>query len=544
MTQSAMARLSETSQAAVIDDPLPRFAEENAKFWLPFTEKIERTSAKCVLVDFLVPDPCYYIGNAAIAKYLQSFIGCDVLALVPNDHVPMMRKVARSFGIDRVIVEPSHAEPDQKFLPAVGRIIGHMKKDDRKKRLLELSVNSVAIGDLVYDSYIRHSGKSELTTLDDDVVRILYDSLARLDHYTRVLRQFDVVATVQGHVVYQRFGILARLALQEGASVYCRKFAESRFTVRHYRRLEDATQYEYRFSQQEFNLVWDGIRNAAIAGGREYLTKRLAGQHDDMDAAQAFGSDKKHYTRQELTASLGLSPERPIAFIMPHVLCDSPHANSWFLYPDFHEWLVQTLEGAVANDRVNWIIKPHPSEHLASGDTTAKMVAAPIVRGVSHVAFAPADLNTAALPQLADVIVTGIGTPGMELPAMGVPTILAGESPYSGFGFTIEPTSREEYQHLLASIENVPELSREQMERALVYLYLYMELSRVESALVPNLGAAPGRTIEETNRLKLVEATKMVRGFRSVEEDPVYVNFKKQVEEGAEHMLNFDWLGR
>ncbi len=543
MTQRATAPLPEPSRAAVSDDPIPRFVEENAKFWLPFTDGIERTSDKCILVDIMISDPRYFIGNATVAKYLQSFMGCDIAALIPAQNQSIYRRLAQSFGIRRTITEPAHSQPNQKIMAKVKQILNHINDGNLKERLLDLKIDSLSVGDLIYDSYIRHSKKSELSSIDDVLVGIIYDALVRFDHYSRMLRELDVAATVQGHVVYQRYGFLARLALRQGASVFGRKSALSRFTVRHYRSLMDGNQYEYRFSQQEFDLIWDGYRDLAVAGGREHLAKRFSGQHDDRCEVQAFGIDKKLYNRQELTALLGLSPDRPTAFIMPHVLCDAPHTDSWFLYPDFHEWLVETLKGAVANNRVNWVIKPHPSERSASGDTTARQVAAPFVDGTSHMAFAPADLNTAAVPQLADAIVTGNGTAGVELAAMGIPAILAGETPYSGFGFTVEPTSREEYQNLLATIEDLPRLTDEQTERAVAYLYLYMELSRVKSALVPDLERKPDYTVEDYELSLLVEATDLIRGFRSVEEDPVYVNFKKQFESGAEHILNFDWLG-
>ncbi len=523
--------------------PFEDFTRENEKIWLPFTERLTKPSDKCILVDLLVTHPGYFIGNATVAKYLQSLLGCNVVGLVPSLETPGLIAMVKSFGIEKVIVEPDFSKQSGELLPAVKQVIEFIKGGDLKTRLLNIRFNDNLVGDLIYDSYLRETGKSEVAGIDDGLVTFIYTACAYVAHYGRVMSDLDVVATVQGHVVYNRFGILARLALSKGATVYGKKYAEAPFTVRCYRTLEDVMTFEYTFSAEEFDALWRVNRDLAIDGGRRYLAERFAAQTPDGDVMLAFGPEKKLYGRQELAQELGLPQGRFTAFIMPHVHCDSPHRNRGMLYQDFHDWLIDTIDQAVTNDRVNWIIKPHPSEHCYENAVTTRQLAAGLVADVPHVAIAPDDLNTAALPELADAIVTAVGTVAAELPAVGIPAVIAGEGPISGLGIANEPKTLDEYRRILATIEDLPKPTQEQMERALAYIYFSFKLCRVDSSLIPPTDLASSEAYDRNFFEYWKAAAELARNFGGVENDPLYANIRRQVETGADHVLNFDWFG-
>ena len=68
-----------------------------------------------------------------------------------------------------------------------------------------------------------------------------------------------------------------------------------------------------------------------------------------------------------------------------------------------------------------------------------------------------------------------LGTAGVEFAALGViPSILAGVTYYSGFGFTIEPKNRDEYFRTLNSIEKIGRLTKAQQDIAR-WVFLYIE---------------------------------------------------------------------
>jgi hypothetical protein len=81
----------------------------------------------------------------------------------------------------------------------------------------------------------------------------------------------------------------------------------------------------------------------------------------------------------------------------------------------------------------------------------------------AHVCFLRADteINTRSLFPLVDCVLTVNGTVGMEFPCFGIPAVVAGTGRYNGYGFTVEPQSREEYFETLRNIGKIERLSED-----------------------------------------------------------------------------------
>ena len=58
---------------------------------------------------------------------------------------------------------------------------------------------------------------------------------------------------------------------------------------------------------------------------------------------------------------LGLSSDRKVAVIFPHILWDGSFFWGEDLFDDYTHWLVETIRAASANTRLQWVVKLHPS---------------------------------------------------------------------------------------------------------------------------------------------------------------------------------------
>jgi hypothetical protein len=174
-------------------------------------------------------------------------------------------------------------------------------------------------------------------------------------------------------------------------------------------------------------------------------------------------------------AELGLDPSKKTAAVFSHVLWDANLFWGEDLFEDYGEWFVETLRAAVANDRVNWIVKLHPAnlwKRQLDGVDTELAELALIRRHLGelppHVKLVLPETRISAdsLYPMIDWGVTVRGTVGMELPCFGIPALTAGTGRYSGLGFTEDSSSREEYIGRLGRIERIGRLAPEAVLRA------------------------------------------------------------------------------
>jgi hypothetical protein len=109
-----------------------------------------------------------------------------------------------------------------------------------------------------------------------------------------------------------------------------------------------------------------------------------------------------------------------------------------------------------------------------------------------HIRFmgSHADFNALSIRFVADAIITCLGTAGMEYACVGIPCLLAGESPYSGFGFALEPESVAEYEGWLRRIDRIPKLNEEQIKYAKIVMFFELAMMQDSPYLFcPEYGA-------------------------------------------------------
>ena len=205
--------------------------------------------------------------------------------------------------------------------------------------------------------------------------------------------------------------------------------------------------------------------------------------------ATYFGRWNQGWTQElspeQVVERIGLDPARKTAVLFSHVLWDANMFYGRDLFADQEEWFVETLLAACANDRVNWVVKLHPANVWKRKRDRAEGELGELVAIRDRVGALPphvrlllpdSEIATRSLFAVTDWGVTIRGSIGFELPCFGTPVLTAGTGYYSGHGFTVDSASREEYLARVASIEEIPPLSPEQVLLARKHAYALFRL--------------------------------------------------------------------
>jgi hypothetical protein len=211
----------------------------------------------------------------------------------------------------------------------------------------------------------------------------------------------------------------------------------------------------------------------------------------------------------ELRRRLALDPSRKTAVIFPHIVWDATLFWGADLFPNYEDWLVETVRAACDNPRVNWIIKIHPA-HVAKSAmeryrgepaelTAIRERVGPLP---PHLTVIPpdTDINTFSLFAVMDYCLTVRGTIGIEAASFGARVLTAGTGRYDHRGFTTDADSRGAYLAMLAALETLPPLSPAERSRA--QRFAYGAFVRRPLPLTA-LSIEHARDIEATTRIRL-----------------------------------------
>lgn len=487
----------DSSLASVVDgfieeftfgDRTKYFIETNESEWEDFMAERGRPSSGDLLVDVTLDNPGYYFPHNLLANYIARELDLEPVCLLGGVQNRRLKRICESYGFDRfVYLNLRKAHPAitlKSYLDARDRF-GQLETG---KDLLDLKYGGIPIGDLVYNTYLRRTGEGTISEINDDLLPYVSDAILYKNFYDHVFDEYNVEAVVQTHLFYYKCGILARTALDRDVDVYARDFGPVSFILKKYDELDEARTSPIRPSPSLVDYVAEHHHTEAIEKAERYLNDRLSGQTDAEVANRAYGEDTNSLTREAAFKDHSLPTDHPIAVIMPHVFTDAVHSYSWLLFQDYLTWFRKTLEHAIEQSSVNWLVKPHPSAELYDCEQTVADEFDRIAgRGDHNVVLIPETTNTSSLIDIADAVITARGTAGLEFACFGVPSIIAGESKYSGFDVAIEPQTKREYFEALNRIPELTELEDRQVALAKILTYVQFMVTRIRTDIVPDI---------------------------------------------------------
>jgi hypothetical protein len=449
-----------------LDEAVSAFVAANARYW----PAAESRSSSAVLIEGHLAEygPNYLFRTAVAAKALAEAgaLDIDVVFNGFTNRWTTAKRVYRSFGIGNFVFLGSRFLLGNIWRRVVSAIFA--LRTTRELRtpddILRIAYGGIRVGDLIYDDVLKLCATETIERIDRDVTRAVRNSYFFFLQYQALFAGRRYKYYVSTHTAYSEYGILCRVALAHGIPVI--------------ETTDIQMSYYTDDPKQKLPTYHDGIKSAIVkvlddpgtdshgiyAAAEDALQKRLASQIQQLDAQKAFRG--RIYTRENLRDALGLAGNRKTAFVLAHVFSDAPHLSSGMLHADYYRWLASTLEICARAVDVVWIVKPHPSSEIYGEKGMVEDMVARL--GAENVKLCPQDLNTRSLESCADALVTVHGTAGLEFSCVGIPVVLAGKPFYSGFGFSIEPTSVAEYEQALLGLSNVAPLTAEQRHRAIL----------------------------------------------------------------------------
>lgn len=394
-----------------------------------------------------------------------------------------------------------------------------LKRMDYDWFIASAKLNEIKVGDLIYDSYVRH-GHTYINPWKrlDKLIKLTLRAALICNVLEKLFAVNRVKLVVVSTTVYGSLGgLLARIALKKHIPVIVSTGIFAKRLTKESDAFKSFYQIEPNFLRH-IDHVPDWKQQL-----EEYLEKRFSGnifQHDVLNAYK----DKKQYSKKKLLAKLGISSQDNIfiAYVMPHAFSDAVHGAGPILFRDYYQWYVKTLDHIATIDNVLWIVKPHPSSYKYGEEGIAEAVFRKL--NAKNVVLCPVDMTTASVFDTADAVVTVRGTIGIEAPCMGVPAVLAGDAPFGGYGFTHDPKTQEEYFQILSNIKGLKRLTEAQMTKARQALYWY-HLSRFsKSTVIPGIKITPGQTKEAVEQLwdKIFRDLRINLKTKTFVEDPYY----------------------
>jgi hypothetical protein len=319
--------------------------------------------------------------------------------------------------------------------------------------------------------------------------------------YERLLDEVEPEVVVAHHGIYVPQGIVAAVARKRGARVVTWNPAYRRkcFIFSH-----DDTYH--RTLMEEPAEAWQTapLTSEQQARIESYLESRRRGDQDWISFHRA-GNGRGAGDLASLAAG-----ERPLVVAYTNVFWDAQLHYASNAFADQREWLIDTVGWFAQRPDLQLVVRVHPAE-VTGSPPSRQLAAAEIAQAFptppANVRIVGPDspVSSYALAERADTAILYASKLGVELSAVGIPVIVAGEAWVRGKGITTDVASKAHYRELLAALPARRRLDPAHRQRALAYAHHFffrrmIPIACVEPARGPRRFTIAARRLSDLTR--------------------------------------------
>lgn len=216
------------------------------------------------------------------------------------------------------------------------------------------------------------------------------------------------------------------------------------------------------------DIPWNEQRETELM---DYLQSRWHGTQDWI-----WFHEKPEFELQKIADRLGIDFSRTCVGLLTSVMWDAVLHYPSNAFPNMLEWIKTTIEYFIDRPELQLIIRIHPGE--IRGTLPARQRIADEIAGAypalpKNITVIPpeADISTYAVMMQCDAVIIYNTKTGIELAAMGIPVIVAGEAWIRNKGFALDVGNREEYLQILKKLPLGKRMDKASHAKAQQYAY-------------------------------------------------------------------------
>jgi hypothetical protein len=327
--------------------------------------------------------------------------------------------------------------------------------------------------------------------------RYLEAAILSVRAYRRLLSQQRYDVALFHHGLYVPQGLVGEVCREAGVRVvnWVVAYRNNSFilsegdTYHHTLMTEPAAEWR--------EMAWGETQRAEIAA---YLKSRWRGERDWIGF-----HEKPEEDAEALAASLGLDLAKPVIGMLSNVVWDAQLHYPSNAFPSLIDWAVRTIDYFKGRPDLQLLLRIHPAEVRGTSPSRQPLEAEirkrfPVLPANVFVIPPESPVSTYAAMELCDsVLIYGTKT-GVELTAVGIPVVVAGEAWIKNKGLTLDASTPEAYFAILDSLPLNRRLEPEVVEQARKYAFHFFFrrmmplpfLEKVSSNLffTPNIASA------------------------------------------------------
>lgn len=364
------------------------------------------------------------------------------------------RKLYKSIGVDFFISDRSYMSYWN--ISDIKSLLNIFFKTKKKSQVLDIKINNLYLGDLIYDTYIRYYYSPTIALLNFNFFSILFHSMGLIRNINKINNRYDVQLYIAQYTNYVNSGIPCRILTN--MDIRSIALGNDLNIVKELTQNDPKRAPNHQLYKERFNLMED--QGNKIKKGLERLNLRVSGNIDIVGMRNSSFSD-----------SIDTEFDKNIeGVIFLHDIFDAQHMYEQFCFNDLYEWTIFNLE-LIRKEKLKIAVKPHINQKKES----LKIIEY-LMKKYDDIHWIDSTTSNNVIFQNISFGCTVFGTIITELAYNNIIPICCGDNPTSSFDYSYQANSVEEYKDLILNYKNLN--FRPSKDEIGTFMYMHYESNK------------------------------------------------------------------
>ncbi len=356
-------------------------------------------------------------------------------------------RIYKSFGTKKIFRPQINFNQKRKAQNKFNKI---KKNIYNKEDVLNIEIENIRIGDLLYDTYLKKFMKPTLDLNDKKFEVMLFDFCKLFYFWKDYIENNNIKAIVGVHTSYA-YGLILRIGIHKNIKTYA-------VSIRKINRLSKKMKYiagEFFNFPEIFKKISLDVKAKGLESARQKLDKRfqgIAGVEADLISSE-ISSFSKVFMESKIEQN-----HKVKILISPHDFFDAVHSKGDILFPDFYEWML--FLGEMSNvTNYDWYIKNRPnfSGKFQKFQPYTNYTINNLLKKFKKIKRLPNNYShNQIIKEKINFVFTCYGSVGTEYPLFNIPVVNASRNnPHHRYNFNINPKSIEELKTIILNLPNI-----------------------------------------------------------------------------------------
>jgi hypothetical protein len=460
------------------------YIKNNKNLWNK--KKIENIKDFYIAIDCTSSHPFNLIQNLVIGKYLQKIFNYKILIIDTfNDNY--RSQLYDSFLISNIFFLGKIF--DLKLFTKVIKILNNLLYNiNNIEDFINLRYENIEVGKISYDDYLRNTFKGTENKINYKLIFFLFKVLNSLEKIKKI-KLINKIKIYNTHEIqFNPEAILFQFFLKNNCQIFCKGIGQTEIGLRKFTKFSQRMYNRHSMSKNLFIKLYKSENNHLYEkSGFDLIKKRFENKrniNDIHDLTFAYDPKKKIVDRKYICDLFNWDINKPIIVVFANNIFDGVFEKRTSLFQDNYIWLQKTTQLLSNNNNINILVKKHPTEFVTSKikDVTLNVVNN-IKQNCKFIEIFPENIHPSSILNFAQCILTEHGNAGVEYSCYGIPAIITGDASYYKLGFAYEPKNIIQYENLIKDIHKIKKLNQDQVKKARIFAYAYINLIKVKTRL-------------------------------------------------------------